>query len=58
MGEERKSGKGGRVGGPAILPGVISFCNLDMTRSEFWRALFRLEDSKRVRSPINCMRKP
>ena len=58
MGEERKSGKGGRVKGPAILPAEISLCNLDVTKCAFWRALFRLGDSKRVRSPINRMRKP
>ena len=38
MGEERKSGKGGRVKGPAILSAEI---NLDVTKSGFWRALFR-----------------
>ena len=58
MGEERKAGKGGSVKGPAILPAEISFYNLDVTKSGFWRALCRLGDSKRVRSPINCMRKP
>ena len=42
MGEERKSGKGGRVKGPAILPAVISFCNLDMTNSGFWRGTFQI----------------
>ena len=58
MGEERKSGKGGRVKGPAILSAESSFCNLDVTKSGFWRALFRLGDSKRLRPPINCMQNP
>ena len=49
MGEEWKSGKGGLVKGPAILPAVISFCNLDVTKSVFWRALLRLGDTKRAR---------
>ena len=48
-GRGAKRGKRALVKGPTILPESISFCNLDMTKSGFCRALFRLGDSNGAR---------